>query len=251
MLTTRIIPCLDVDEGRVVKGIQFKGLQPAGDASALAKIYNDQGADELVFLDIGASPNHRQTMINVVEDVSRQIFIPFTVGGGIRSADDMRSVLNAGADKVAVCTAALEDPELLRQGSRVFGRQCIVLSIDAKKEGNKWFAYSHGGRRNTGRDALEWAKKGAALGAGEILLNSIDRDGTRRGYDLELTRQVAESVTIPVIASGGAGTLDQIRDAVSLGKADAVLLASLLHYNENTIADIKKHLARKGVSVRW
>jgi cyclase len=251
MLAKRIIPCFDVKEGRVVKGTKFVNLRDAGDPVELAGVYDKEGADEIVFLDITASHEKRDVMLEVAARVAEQVFIPFTVGGGIRSADDMRSVLNAGADKVAVCTAALEDPELLRQGSRVFGRQCIVLSIDAKKEGNKWFAYSHGGRRNTGLDALEWAKKGAALGAGEILLNSIDRDGTRRGYDLELTRQVAESVTIPVIASGGAGTLDQIRDAVSLGKADAVLLASLLHYNENTIADIKKHLARKGVSVRW
>jgi cyclase len=251
MLTIRVIPCLDVDEGRVVKGIQFKNLQTAGDPCLLAKVYNDQGADELVFLDIGAAPKSRKIMIDVVENVSRQVFIPFTVGGGIRSVDDMRTVLNAGADKVAVGTAALENPELLSQGSRIFGRQCIVLSIDAKNEGDRWFAYSHGGRRNTGQDAIKWAKKGAALGAGEILLNSIDQDGTRQGYDLKLTRLVAETVAVPVIASGGAGTLDQIRAAVIEGKAEAVLLASLLHYNKNTIADIKKYLARKGVSVRW
>jgi cyclase len=250
MLTIRVIPCLDVDEGRVVKGVQFKNLRTAGDPCLLAKAYNDQGADELVFLDIGASPKIRKTMIDVVENVSRQVFIPFTVGGGIRSVDDMRNVLNAGADKVAVGTAALENPALLSQGSRIFGRQCIVLSIDAKKEGDRWYAYSHGGRRNTGQDAIEWAKKGANLGAGEILLNSIDQDGTRQGYDLKLTRQVAETVAVPVIASGGAGTLDQIRAAVIEGKAEAVLLASLLHYNKNTIADIKKYLARKGVSVR-
>jgi len=251
MLTIRVIPCLDVDEGRVLKGVKFKNLQPAGDPCELAKVYNDQGADELVFLDIGASPKSRKTMTDVVEDVSRHVFIPFTVGGGIRTVDDMRHVLNAGADKVAVCTAALENPDLLAQGSRIFGRQCIVLSIDAKKEGNGWFAYTHGGRRNSGQDAIDWAKKGATLGAGEILLNSIDQDGTRQGYDLELTRRVAEAVAVPVIASGGAGTLDQIRDAVQLGKADAVLLASLLHFNANTVADIKKYLEQKGVNVRW
>jgi len=251
MITVRIIPCLDVDEGRVVKGVKFKNFQTAGDPCELAKGYNDQGADELVFLDIGASPKSRKTMLDVVEKVSRQVFIPFTVGGGIRTVDDMRSALNAGADKVAVCTAALQNPDLLVQGSRVFGRQCIVLSIDAKKDGNRWFAYSHGGRRQTGQDAVAWAKKGAALGAGEILLNSIDQDGTRQGYDLELTCRVAETVAVPVIASGGAGTLNQIRDAVVLGKADAVLLASLLHFNSHTIAKIKEYLEKKGVRVRW
>lgn len=251
MLTIRVIPCLDVDEGRVLKGVKFRDLRTAGDPCVLAKIYNDQGADELVFLDIGASPKSRRTMIDVVEDVSRQVFIPLTVGGGVRTVEDMRRVLNAGADKVAVCTAAVKDPDLLARGSRVFGRQCIVLSIDAKKEGEKWFAYSHGGRRNTGRDAIEWAKTGAILGAGEILLNSIDQDGTRQGYDLELTRRIAAEVAVPVIASGGAGTLEQIRDAVTLGRADAVLLASLLHFNEHTIAQIKGYLAKKGVKVRW
>jgi cyclase len=251
MLTIRVIPCLDVDEGMVVKGVKFNDLQAAGDPVKLARVYNDQGADELVFLDIGASPGRRKTMIDVVEKVSRQVFIPFTVGGGIRSVPDMRDVLNAGADKVALCTAALENPDLLAQGSRAFGRQCLVLSIDAKKEGAKWIAYSHGGRRNTGRDAIEWAKTGAALGAGEILLNSIDQDGTREGYDLELTHRIATEVAVPVIASGGAGTLEQIRDAVTLGKADAVLLASLLHFKRHTIAQIKEYLAQKGVNVRW
>jgi cyclase len=251
MLTIRVIPCLDVDEGMVVKGIKFNDLKAAGDPAKLARIYNDQGADELVFLDIGASPRRRKTMVEVVEKVSREVFIPFTVGGGIRSVADMRDVLNAGADKVALCTAVLENPDLLVQGGQVFGRQCLVLSIDAKKDGEKWFAYSHGGRRNTGRDAIEWAKAGAALGAGEILLNSIDQDGTRQGYDLDLTRRIAAEVAVPVIASGGAGTLEQIRDAVTLGRADAVLLASLLHFNEQTVAQIKEYLARKGVNVRW
>jgi cyclase len=251
MLTIRIIPCLDVDEGRVVKGVRFEDLKSAGDPVRLARQYNDQGADELVFLDIGASPRSRRTMIEVVEKVSREVFIPLTVGGGIRSVTDMRDALNAGADKVAVCTACLEDPDLLVQGSRVFGRQCLVLSIDAKRNGDRWFAYTHGGRRDTGRDAVEWAKTGAALGAGEILLNSIDQDGTRQGYDLDLTSRVASEVAVPVIASGGAGTMEQIRDAVVKGRADAVLLASLLHFQERTIAQIKGYLARGGVNVRW
>ena len=251
MLTVRVIPCLDVDEGRVVKGVKFTDLQPAGDPVALARAYNDQGADELVFLDIGASPGNRKTMIDVVERVSRQVFIPLTVGGGIRTVEDMRQVLNAGADKVAVCTAALDDPDLLAKGSRIFGRQCLVLSIDAKKEGDHWLAYSHGGRRNTGRDAIEWAVQGVNLGCGEILLNSIDQDGTRQGYDLELTRRISSRVKVPVIASGGAGTLAQIRDAVTQGLADAVLLASLLHFDMHTVREIKGYLEREGVSVRW
>ena len=251
MLTVRVIPCLDVDEGQVVKGVKFTDLQPAGDPVALARAYNDQGADELVFLDIGASPGNRKTMIDVVERVSRQVFIPLTVGGGIRTVEDMRQVLNAGADKVAVCTAALDDPGLLTKGSRVFGRQCLVLSIDAKKEGDHWLAYSHGGRRNTGRDAIEWAVQGVNLGCGEILLNSIDQDGTRQGYDLELTRRISSRVKAPVIASGGAGTLAQIRDAVTQGLADAVLLASLLHFDMHTVREIKGYLEREGVSVRW
>lgn len=251
MTAIRIIPCLDVDQGRVVKGVKFRQLQPAGDPVVLARQYNDQGADELVFLDIGASPQSRVTMLDVVERVSRCVFIPLTVGGGIRSLADMRSALNAGADKIALCTAALENPGLLTEGSRVFGRQCLVLSIDAKKHGDRWLAYTHGGRRQTNQDAREWAIKGTALGAGEILLNSIDQDGTRQGYDLALTRAVAEAVPVPVIASGGAGRPAQIAAAVQAGKADAVLLASLLHYGECTIAEIKQQLSERGVPVRW
>ena len=250
MLAKRIIPCLDVDDGRVVKGIKFKDLLDAGDPVELAAFYNDQQADELVFLDIGASHQSRKTMLQVVEAVSRQVFIPLTVGGGIGSVPDMRDALNAGADKVAMCSAAIRNPELLREGAFRFGAQCMVLSIDAKREGDRWYAFTHGGRRNSGLDAVEWAIRGAELGAGEILLNSIDMDGTKAGYDLELTRAVADAVAIPVIASGGAGTLPQIAEAIDIGKADAVLLASLLHYREVTIEEIKTYLKQEGVTVR-
>jgi len=250
MLATRIIPCLDVEDGRVVKGIKFKNIKEAGDPVDLAAFYNQQGADELTFLDIGASYRSREIMIEVVERVSSQIFIPLTVGGGIREVGDMRRILNAGADKVAICTAAIKNPSLISEGAEKFGSQCIVLSIDAKQSGNSWSAFINGGRVNSGIDALEWAKQGEQLGAGEILLNSIDMDGTRQGYDLELTRTVSELVNIPVIASGGAGTLEQMLDAIFQGKADAVLLASLLHYGEYTISDIKDYLRDKGVTTR-
>lgn len=250
MLATRIIPCLDVEDGRVVKGIKFKNIRDAGDPVELAAIYNQQGADELTFLDIGASYRSREIMIEVVEKVSSQVFIPLTVGGGIQEVADMRRILNAGADKVAICTAAIKNPSLLSEGAEKFGSQCIVLSIDAKREGDSWCAFVNGGRVNSGIDALEWAKNGEQLGAGEILLNSIDMDGTRQGYDLELTRKVSELVNIPVIASGGAGTMEQMYDAIVPGKADAVLLASLLHYGEYTVQDIKKFLKNKGVMVR-
>lgn len=251
MLTIRIIPCLDVEGGRVVKGVKFKNIRDAGDPVERARVYNEQGADEVTFLDIGASYQSRDIMIDVVERTSREVFIPLTVGGGIRSVEDMRRILNAGADKISVCTAAIENPELLSEGAKIFGSQCIVLSIDAKKVDASYHAFTMGGRKDSGIDAIEWAKEGERLGAGEILLNSIDMDGTREGYELELTRIVSEQVHIPVIASGGAGTLDQIADAVQKGKADAVLLASLLHTNEYTISDIKKHLLDKGVPVRW
>ena len=250
-LAIRIIPCLDVEAGRVVKGVKFKNIRDAGDPVERARAYNAQGADEITFLDIGASYQSRDIMIDVVERTSREVFIPLTVGGGIRNVEDMRKILNAGADKVAVCTAAIKNPNLLSEGAQIFGSQCIVLSIDAKKVGNSYHAFTMGGRKDSGIDAIEWAKEAERLGAGEILLNSIDMDGTREGYELELTRTVSEKVNIPVIASGGAGTLDQMVDAVNLGKADAVLLASLLHNNEYTIADIKNHLSEKGVSVRW
>lgn len=251
MIAIRIIPCLDVDNGRVVKGIKFKELKDAGDPVELAKMYNEQGADEITFLDIGASYKSRETLIDVVESVSRQVFVPLTVGGGIRTTDDMRNILNAGADKISICTSALKNPNLISEGAEIFGSQCIVLSVDAKRTGNSWNAYTHGGRNDTGIDAIEWVQKAVELGAGEVLLNSIDKDGTKKGYDLELTRTVSETVNVPVIASGGAGTLEQMYDACYQGKAEAVLLASLLHYGEYTVADIKTYLEKKGVVVRW
>jgi cyclase len=250
MLATRIIPCLDVEDGRVVKGIKFKNLKDAGDPVELAALYNQQGADELIFLDIGASYRSREIMLEVVEKVSSQVFIPLTVGGGIRELADMRRILNAGADKVAICTAAIKNPALISEGAEKFGSQCIVLSIDAKRSENSWTAYINGSRVDSGIDALQWATAGEKLGAGEILLNSIDMDGTRQGYDLELTRTVSELVSIPVIASGGAGTLEQMYEAIMVGKADAVLLASLLHYGEFTISSIKNYLKDRGVKVR-
>lgn len=251
MLAVRVIPCLDVDGGRVVKGTKFKDLKTAGDPVELAKAYNDQGADELCFLDIGATPGSRETMVALVAKVSEQVFIPLAVGGGIRSVDDMRRLLHAGADKVAVCSAALRDPELLREGARMFGSQCVVLSIDAKKAGATWHAWRNGGREDTGIDAVEWAVRSEALGAGEILLNSIDRDGTREGYDIDLVRAVSEKVSIPVIASGGAGTLAQTLDVIREGGADAVLLASMFHEKKLTVRDVKTYLGEKGVAVRW
>ena len=251
MLAVRVIPCLDVDGGQVVKGIGFEDLRPAGDPAELARAYNDQGADELCFLDIGATPGSRETMVSLVGKVSEQVFIPLSVGGGVRSVEDMRRLLHAGADKVAVCTAALRDPEILRDGARMFGSQCVVLSIDAKRAGRSWHAWRNGGREDSGLDAVEWAVRAAELGAGEILLNSIDRDGTKAGYDIDLIRAVTEKVAIPVIASGGAGTLGQVLDAVREGRADAVLLASMFHEKKLTVRDVKAHLREKGVPVRW
>jgi len=250
MLAIRIIPCLDVDFGKVVKGIKFKDLDNVGDPVEMAKEYNKQGADELTFLDIGASYKSRKILIEVVEKVSEKVFIPLTVGGGLRSREDMRTALTSGADKVAICTSAIENPSLITEGAEAFGSQCIVLSIDAKRNGQSWYAYTHGGRNNSGIDAIAWAKEGEKLGAGEILLNSIDKDGTKEGYDLELTRKISESVNIPVIASGGAGNPEQMAEAIKKGKADAVLLASLLHYGEYTIKDIKTYLKDKGICIR-
>jgi cyclase len=266
MQAKRIIPCLDVDDGRVVKGIKFKGIQDAGDPVELARRYNDDGADELIFLDIGASYKSRATLLDLVRKAAAGVFIPLCVGGGIRSLDDMRQAMNAGADKVSVCTSALQRPELLGEMARAYGSQCVVLSIDAKRAPPagppRWYAYSHGGRTCTGIDAVEWAVRAVELGAGEILLNSIDADGTGGGYDLELTRRILEAVPVPVIASGGAGNPDQIAgvllstasaesgDAPAPG-ADAALLASLLHYGKTTIKEIKKHAESKGVCVRW
>jgi cyclase len=250
MLAKRIIPCLDVDEGHVVKGMKFKDIKTAGNPVELARFYNDQGADELIFLDIGASYKSRKTIIDVVKRVAREVFIPLTVGGGIKSVEDMRDVLSAGADKVAVCTSAIENHKLISDGARAFGSQCIVLSIDAKKSEERWQAYTYGGRYNSELDVIRWAQKGEELGAGEILLNSIDKDGTKEGYDLELTRRVSQRVNIPVIASGGAGNVQQILDAIVIGTADAVLLASILHYGEYAIPEIKKYLRENGVVVR-
>lgn len=250
MLTARIIPCLDVDEGLVVKGVKFNNLTVVGDPVELALKYFQDGADELTFLDVGASVKSRKTMVEVVKKISEQIFIPLTAGGGIKSLNDIRELLLAGADKVSICTAAIENPALIKEASRVFGSQCIVLSIDAARVNSSWRAFMRGGHQDSGLEAVEWAIQGEAFGAGEILLNSIDRDGTRQGYDLELIQKVSEKVRVPVIASGGAGNLEQIYQAIISGKADAVLLASTLHYGEITISEIKKYLKSKGVRVR-
>ena len=232
MLTKRIIPCLDVNAGRVVKGVNFVNLMDAGDPVEVAKIYDAEGADELVFLDITASSDKRDTVVDMVERVGDQVFIPFTVGGGIRTVADMQKILRAGADKVSVNSAAIDNPDLIREGAEKFGSQCIVLAIDAKKrsDGDGWTVYKHGGRIDTGLDAVEWAKRGVSLGAGEILLTSMDGDGTKAGYDLDLTRAISDAVGVPVIASGGAGTLEHFREALDEGGADAALAASLFHY---------------------
>ncbi|MCL1815541.1 MAG: imidazole glycerol phosphate synthase subunit HisF [Treponema sp.] len=256
MQAKRIIPCLDVDDGRVVKGVQFKGIQDAGDPVELARRYNDEGADELIFLDIGASYKSRATLLDVVRQVAAEVFIPLCVGGGIRTVDDMREAMNAGADKVSVCTSALQRPELLGEMAKAYGSQCVVLSIDAARaDPGRWHAWSHGGRTDTGIDAVQWAVQAAELGAGEILLNSIDADGTGEGYDLELTRMILGAVSLPVIASGGAGTLDQITSVLLGGNgadgADAALAASILHFGKTTIPEIKKYLDLKGICIRW
>jgi cyclase len=252
----RIIPCLDVDDGRVVKGVKFKGIQDAGDPVEMARQYNADGADELTFLDIGASYKSRATLLDVVGKVAREVFIPLCVGGGIRSVDDMRDAMNAGADKVSVCTSALKRPRLLSEMALAYGSQCVVLSIDAKRVGEGgagpvWHAFSHGGRTDTGIDAVEWAREAVSLGAGEILLNSIDADGTAAGYDKALTKAVLEAVPVPVIASGGAGNLEQIADVLLDPGADAALVASMLHFGKTTIPEIKKYAETKGVCVRW
>jgi cyclase len=253
MLAKRIIPCLDVTEGRVVKGINFVNLIDAGDPVEAAVEYNLQGADELVFLDITASSDERETMVDVVRRTAEQVFIPLTVGGGIRTVGDMRLMLVSGADKVSVNTAAILNPDLIRAGAERFGRQCIVLAIDARRvpeQPGKWEVFTHGGRRPVGLDAVEWACRGVELGAGEILLTSMDTDGTRNGYDCELTRRISESVGVPVIASGGAGNLDHLHAVLTDGKADAVLAASIFHFGTYTIADCKDFLRKHGVPVR-
>jgi cyclase len=250
MLTRRIIPCFDVDGGRVVKGIRFVELRDAGDPVELAGVYEREGADELVFLDITASSDDRRTVYDVVERVADQVFIPFTVGGGIRSDDDVRLLLSVGADKVSLNTAALLDPKLVQVCSERFGAQCIVVAIDARRRDGGWEVYSHGGRKATGYEAVEWANKAAGLGAGEILLTSMDRDGTKDGYDLALTRTVADAVEVPVIASGGAGTPAHFAAAATDGGASAMLAASVFHFGELRIREVKQHLADQGIPVR-
>lgn len=252
MLTKRIIPCLDVKDGRVVKGINFVGLRDAGDPVECAQVYNTQGADEIVFLDITASHENRDIIIDVVRKTAEEVFIPLTVGGGIRNMTDIRNLLNAGADKVSINTAAIQNSQLVKEASDKVGSQCIVVAIDAKRlpEPGRWEVYTYGGRKPTGIDAIKWAVQVNQLGAGEILLTSMDCDGTREGYDIELTRTVSEAVTIPVIASGGAGELEHFYDVLVNGKADAVLAASIFHYGEYTVEDVKKYLKQRGIEVR-
>lgn len=253
MFTKRIIPCLDVKNGRVVKGVNFVDLKDAGDPVEIAKAYDEVGADELVFLDITASSDNRNTVIDMVRKVAENVFIPFTVGGGIRTVDDFKVLLREGADKISINSSAIDRPELIREAADKFGSQCVVVAIDAKKraDGSGWNIYKHGGRIDTGIDAVWWAEKAEALGAGEILLTSMDCDGTKAGYDLELTRTIAEHVSIPVIASGGAGTKEHFYDALSeKGKADAALAASLFHYKELEIKEVKEYLRDRGISVR-
>jgi cyclase len=254
VLTKRIIPCLDVTQGRVVKGTSFTQFRDAGDPVELAAFYYKEGADELVFLDIGATPEGRDIMVDIVERVSEQVFIPLTVGGGLRGIEDTRRMLKAGADKVSINTAAVQNPELITEGAEKFGSQCIVVAIDAKRLKNgtdaKWEVCTHGGRKPTGTDAIEWAKRVVALGAGELLLTSWDADGQRTGYDLELTRAISEAVMVPVIASGGAGNLEHLYEALVIGKADAVLAASIFHYQIYSIRQAKDYLAEKGIPIR-
>ena len=252
MLAKRIIPCLDVKDGRVVKGVNFVGLRDAGDPVELAKFYSQEGADEIVFLDITATSDNRDTIADVVRRTCREVFVPVTVGGGIRTVDDFREILRAGADKISINSSAINTPNLISDAADKFGSQCVVVAIDARKreDGSGWNIYKNGGRIDVGIDAVEWAMKVDKLGAGEILLTSMDCDGTKAGYDLELTRLIAENVSIPVIASGGAGTKEHFYEALTEGKADAALAASLFHYKELEIMDLKNYLAEKGVSVR-
>ncbi len=265
MLAKRIIPCLDVTGGRVVKGVNFVELRDAGDPVEIAARYNEQGADELTFLDITATSDGRDLILHIIEAVASQVFIPLTVGGGVRTVDDVRRLLNAGADKTSFNSAAIANPQVIRDASAKYGAQCIVVAIDAKRRqgaetqrrtpsgqvlGDGWDVYSHGGRQNTGLDAVTWARQMAEFGAGEILLTSMDRDGTKAGFDLALTRAVSDAVNVPVIASGGVGTLDHLADGIQLGRADAVLAASIFHYGEFTVAQTKAHMAARGIPVR-
>jgi cyclase len=254
-LAKRIIPCLDVDNGRVVKGVQFVDIRDAGDPVEVARRYDEEGADEITFLDITASSDQRDTMVHVVEQVAGEVFIPLTVGGGIRDVADIRRMLNAGADKVGINTAAVFNPEFVREAAERFGSQCIVVAIDAKQvsgegEPKRWEIFTHGGRKPTGIDAVEWARRMVEYGAGEILLTSMDRDGTRDGFDLELTRSISEAVDVPVIASGGVGNLDHLVEGVLQGRADAVLAASIFHFGEYTVGEAKRHMAERGIEVR-
>ncbi len=251
MLAKRIVPCLDVDKGRVVKGVKFKNLVDAGDPVEVAKAYEEQGADELVFLDITASAQERNIMLDVVKKVAERVFMPFTVGGGIRTLEDIRQLLESGADKVSINTSAVKNPQIIYEAAKVFGSQCIVVAIDAKRKDSSWEVYINGGRTPTGMDAIEWAKRVELLGAGEILLTSMDMDGTKNGYDLELTKKVVESVNIPVIASGGAGKLEDFYYVFSYAGADAALAASLFHFKEVSIPKLKSFLLQKGVVVRY
>ncbi len=250
MLTKRIIPCLDVKEGRVVKGVSFVELRDAGDPVELAKFYDEQGADELVFLDISASHEGKETMVEVVRIVATELSIPFTVGGGIRTLDDMKRLLRAGADKVSLNTAALDRPELIKEGADFFGSQCIVVAIDAKRNGDSWDVYTHGGRNRTEWDAIEWAKRAVALGAGELLLTSMDSDGQKDGFDVALTKAVRDAVEVPVIASGGAGNREHFKEVFEQADADAALAASIFHYKETSVREVKQYLQREGVNVR-
>jgi len=251
MLAKRIIPCLDVEGGRVVKGVHFVNLRDAGDPVELAAFYDREGADELVFLDITASHEGRDTKVELAASTGERVFIPYTIGGGIRSLDDIRNILKAGADKVSINTAALDDPTLITRAAERFGNQCVVVAIDARsRENGTWEVYTHGGRKPTGIDVLEWASKVESLGAGEIMLTSMDRDGTKLGYDIPLTKAVCDVVSIPVIASGGAGNLEHLADAIQQTGCDAVLLASLFHYNEYSINEAKEYLASRGIEVR-
>jgi imidazole glycerol-phosphate synthase subunit HisF len=250
MLLKRVIPCLDVDRGRVVKGVEFVNIRDAGDPVELAARYQDEGADEIVFLDITASHEKRETVAALARRCADQVFIPFTIGGGVRSAEDAQAVLDAGADKVSVNSAALARPELIGELAEVFGAQCVVLAVDARREGAGYGVYVNGGRTAAGRDAVEWAREGAERGAGEVLLTSMDRDGTEDGYELELTRRVAEAVEVPVIASGGAGKLDHLVQAIDGGGADAVLCASIFHYGQHSVREAKEHMRTAGIPVR-
>ncbi|NOR39711.1 MAG: imidazole glycerol phosphate synthase subunit HisF [Gammaproteobacteria bacterium] len=254
-LAKRIIPCLDVDAGRVVKGVQFVDIRDAGDPVEIARRYDKEGADELTFLDITASSDQRETMVHVVEQVAGEVFIPLTVGGGIREVADIRRMLNAGADKVGINTAAVFNPEFVKEAADRFGSQCIVVAIDAKQvssgsEDRRWEIFTHGGRKPTGIDAIEWAQRMVSYGAGEILLTSMDRDGTRDGFDLALTRAISEAVDVPVIASGGVGNLEHLAEGIIEGKADAVLAASIFHFGEFTVGEAKQHIAERGIEVR-